>query len=215
MPRKTKSVFSASKQKQIAKIAKKVAHSIPEVKTFGFQNENIELFHNKAYYGGNWLGCTQGTEDPNDLATGLVRIGDEIYLKSVNIRLWLSNKEDRPNVMYKAYLFWYASGATINDSMVYFTQQNKMLDRINTESISIIDSQTIFSGPQYMDKEHSYLCTLKGSWKNKKITYFEKGETPKFKTIGLAVVAYDAFGTLQTDNIASIAYNANIRITDP
>jgi len=94
-----------------------------------------------------------------------------------------------------------------------------MLDRINDEQISIIDKQTIFSGPSYENgtekHEHSYLCTLKGSWKSKKITYDEGGAQPKKRDIGLMVVCYDAFGTLQTDNIASFAYNGNITIQDP
>ena len=121
--------------------------------------------------------------------------------------------------MYKCYLFWYTSGATLGDSVVYFTQTNKMLDRINTEQISIIDQQTIFSGPSYENgtekHEHSYLCTLKGSWKGKKIIYDEGGSVPKKRNIGLAVVCYDAYGTLQTDNIASFAYDGIVTIQDP
>ena len=51
--------------------------------------------------------------------------------------------------------------------------------------------------------------------KNKKITYDEGGSVPKKRDIGTIVVCYDAFGTLQTDNIASYAYNGNITIQDP
>jgi hypothetical protein len=92
-----------------------------------------------------------------------------------------------------------------------------MLDRINNENISIIDQQTIFSGPSYSgtEREHSYLCTLKGKWKSKKIIYDEGGTSPKKRDIGTCVVCYDAFGTLQTDNIASYAYNGTVTIQDP
>ncbi len=92
-----------------------------------------------------------------------------------------------------------------------------MLDRVNNEAISIIDSKTIFSANSYAQtgNERSQLLTLNGSWKGKKITYDEGGTVPKFKTLGLCVVCYDAFGTLQTDNIASYAYNAAIRFIDP
>ncbi len=208
--------------KSVKKIAKKVAMGIPEVKAYGFIDENRQLFHNKTDYLTNFLSCKQGTADPNDVQgpnDRLVRIGDEYYLKSVNIRLWLSNKLDRPNVMYKAFLFWYDADATLSDPVCWFTQQNKMIDRVNNEQISIIDQQTIFSGPSYENgtekHEHSYLCTLKGKWKSKKITYDEGAATPKKRTIGMMVVCYDAFGTLQTDNIASYAYNAKIEIIDP
>jgi hypothetical protein len=94
-----------------------------------------------------------------------------------------------------------------------------MLDRLNNERISVIDQQTIFSGPSYENgtekHEHSYLCTMRGRWKGKKIIYNEGGALPKKRDIGLCVVCYDAFGTLQTDNIASVAYDGIITVQDP
>ncbi len=119
--------------------------------------------------------------------------------------------------MYKCFLFWYDADATLNDATCYFTQTNKMLDRINNEQISIIDQKTMFSGPSYAqtENERSMLCTLNGNWKSRKITYDEGGTQPKKRDIGLMVVAYDAYGTLQSDNIASFAYNGTITIQDP
>ncbi len=224
---KAKTGLTKKQRKSVAKIAKSVAMSIPERKVFGYLDENRQLFHNKTDYLTNFLACKQGTADPNNLQgpqDRLVRLGDEYYLREINIRFWLSNKNDRPNVMYKCFLFWYDSSVTLSDAVCWFTQQNKMLDRVNNEQISVIDSQTIFSGPSYATgvasdagsaKEHSYLCTLKGKWKSKKITYDEGGTIPKKRTIGTMVVCYDTFGTLQTDNIASYAYNAKIVIQDP
>lgn len=223
--RKAKSTGLTSLQKKsVKRIAKNVAMTIPEKKVFGFNAENQQLLHNKGAYLTSWLKCKQGTGDPNDQADQLVRIGDEFYLRNVNIRFWLSNKNDRPNVMYKLFLFWYDSNFTLSDATCFFTQTNKMLDRINNENISIIDQQTIFSGPSYATgvasdpgsaKEHSYLCTLKGKWKSKKIIYDEGGAVPKKRNIGTCVVCYDAYGTLQTDNIASYAYNGTVTIQDP
>lgn len=215
--------LSKNQVKSVKQLAKKVAMGIPEKKVFGFLDENRQLLHNKTDYLGAFLSCKQGTADPNDLQgsnTRLVRIGDEFYLRSINIRLWLSNKLDRPNVMYKCFLFWYdADLSSLTDAQCWFTQQNKMLDRINNETISIIDQKTIFSGASYENgtekHEHSYLATLKGSWKAKKITYSNGGTVPKKRDIGMMVVCYDAFGTLQTDNIASYAYNAKLQIQDP
>ncbi len=220
MSRKPRAPFSERQAKAVKKIAKSVAMTIPERKVFGFGNENLQLFHNKPAYLGSWLSCKQGTADDNDRTAGrLVRIGDEFYLRNINVRLWLSNKLDRPNVMYKVALFWYDNTQPINDALVYFTQTNKMLDRYNNERISIIDQQIIFSGASYENgtekHEHSYLCTLKGSWKGKKIKYDEGGAVPKKRDIGLVVVCYDAFGTLQTDNIASFAYDGIVTIQDP
>ncbi len=222
--KKKSSALTKAQRKAVKEIANTVAHAMPERKRFGFQAENIQLFHNKPDYDAAWLSCKQGTADPENLSTRLARVGDEIYLQNVNIRLWLSNKNDRPNVMYKATLFWYDATVSLSDTYVYFTQTNKMLDRINTENVGIIDQKTLFSGSSYTTgvasdpgsaKEHSYLMTLNGSWKNKKITYDEGGSVPRFRDIGLCVVCYDAFGTLQTDNIATYAYNGMITLTDP
>ncbi len=212
-----KGALSARTEKRVRKIAKQVAMKIPEKKVFGFADENQQLIHNKPIYLAKWLGCSQGTADPNNLSARLVRVGDEFYLRNINIRLWLSNKKDRPNCMYKCFLYWYESGVPPTDATVFFTQTNKMLDRINNEKITIIDQKTIFSRESYAttENEKSYLCTLNGNWKSHKITYDEGGVTPKKRDIGLTVVAYDAYGTLQSDNIASFAYNGNITIQDP
>ena len=210
--------------KTVKSIAKKTLLSMSEKKVFGVQAENQQLYHNKPYYVGNILSCKQGVKDDNGLTARDARVGDEILIRNVNVRLWLSNKLDRPNVMYKCYLFWYDSDTTLADSVVFFTQTNKMLDRINNEQISIIDQQTIFSGPSYSTgvasdpgsaKEHSYLATLNGNWKARKITYDDAGTVPKKRDIGMVVVCYDAYGTLQTANIASFAYNQNVKFVDP
>lgn len=217
--RRRRKGLSKTQVKSVKAIAKSVSHAMCEKKTFIWMDENKALLHNKGDYVLNFLSCKQGVEDNEDGTTSsqINRIGDEFLLKNVNIRLWLSNKSDRPNVMYKCYLFWYDPDASLSDTYCFFTQQNKMLDRINNEVVSIIDQKTIFSGPDYSvsEKERSQLCTLNGSWKGKKITYDQGGSVPKFKTIGMCVVCYDAYGTLQTDNIASYAYNCAIRFIDP
>ena len=190
-----------------------------ETKTVGKNDENNQLYHNKALYKGELLATTQGVADPDNQSTNAARIGDEILLRNVNIRFWLSNKADRPNVMYKFFLFWYTQGQTLSDTLCFFTQGNKMIDRINNENIGIIDQKTVFSKNMYDNGtekwEHSQLCTLNGNWKGKKIIYDQGGTTPKKRNIGFCVVCYDAFGTLQTDNIASIAYDYATRFQDP
>ena len=86
--KKKRTVLSKLQKKSVAQIARNVAMSLPEKKVFGFQSENNQLFHNKAYYSPDWLKCKQGVGDPNDLADQIVRIGDEIYLRNINISYW-------------------------------------------------------------------------------------------------------------------------------
>lgn len=219
--------FSKNKQKGLSnsqiklmrKIARDEAMEVPEKKNFLWVDENKQLIHNKSVYIANFLSCKQGVTDPNSTpGTNLVRIGDEFYLYNINIRLYLANKYDRPNVTYKAFLFWYDSDMTLSDSAVYFTQQNKLLDRINNESISLLDQVIVKSTNNYAgptEKEKTYLATLNKSWKGRKVTYDEGATIPKNRTLGMAIVCYDSYGTLQTDNIASYAYNCQITMSDP
>ncbi len=217
---KSRSSLSRAQRAEVKKLATEIAHDLPEKKNFLWDAENVQLFHNKVLYISNFLDCKQGVKDPNSTpGENLVRIGDEFYLHNINIRFWLSNKLDRPNVMYKLFLFWYDSDMTLSDATVFFTQTNKMLDRINNESISLIDSTIVRSTNNYAvdanNHEHSYLATLNKSFKSRKVIYDEGANIPKNRTLGAAIVCYDAFGTLQSDNIASLAYNGQITMTDP
>jgi len=211
--------LSKKQVKAVRTVTKQVLRKTMETKTVGKNAENIQLFHNKALYQGDLLNTGQGVEDPDDQSTNKARIGDEVLLRNLNVRFWLSNKLDRPNCMYKLFLFWYDAGLTLTDGLCFFTQTNKMLDRINNENIGIIDQKTVFSKDMYDNGtekwEHSQLCTLNGNWKGKKIKYDDGSGGPSHKNIGFCVVVYDSFGTLQTDNISSLAYNYVMRFQDP
>lgn len=213
--------LSKTQASSVRKIARKTALGLSETINSVNAEENLQLYHNKSYYVAKLLATKQGLLDDNSAvsATNAVRKGDEIILKNINIRFWLSNKSDRPNVIYKGVLFWYDVTNPPSDANVYYTQSNKCLDRYNTENISIIDSFIVKSTNNYAvdanNHEKSYLATLNKSWKVKKIKYDEGAAAPKMKDIGFALVAYDAFGTLQTDNIASYAYNVKLSFKDP
>lgn len=223
-PMRKKSALSKMQKKEVKKIANKLIDEEIEDKAFVVTEENLQLFHNKPVYGVKFLGdIQQGVSDGDTSTTGgigvkAIRIGDQIRLKNINMRFWLSNKLDRPNCMYKILLFWYPVGIAPSDTLVYKTQSNKMLDRYNTDNIKLIDQKIVFSTNNYAvdanNHEHSYLCTLNKSFKNKRIQYDNNGQQPKGWDIGIAVVVYDAFGTLQTDNIASFAYQSLITFQD-
>lgn len=195
-----------------------------EDKSYVYTAENDQLYHNKPLYASKFLGdIQQGVQTGDTSTTGgqgvkTIRIGDQIRLKNINIRFWLSNKLDRPNCIYKLVLFWYPIGIPPSDVLVYKTQTNKILDRYNTDNIKIIDQVIVKSTNNYAvdanNHEHSYLATLNKSYKSKKIQYDNNGQQPKGWDIGMAVVVYDAYGTLQTDNIASFAFQSLITFQD-
>jgi len=120
--------------------------------------------------------------------------------------------------MYKGILYWYPVGIAPSDTLIYKTQSNKMLDRYNDKNIKVIDTFMVKSTNNYAvdanNHEHSYLATLNKSYKSKKIVYDNNGLQPKGWDLGFALVCYDAYGTLQTDNIASFAVNVQITFQD-
>lgn len=241
MPRKSRyskrgkgSSLTKGARREMKKIAEEVFDGETEDKSFVYTNENIQLYHNKSSYHYKFLSdILQGTSDGNTDTTGGIgeqdiRVGDEIELKNINMRVYLANKLDRPNVIYKGCLYWYPVGQTPSDTMIWCTQSNKLLDRYNRDNIKIMDSFIVkstnnYAQPTYypvggtlavLGKEHTYLATLNKSYKNKKIKYDNNGIVPKGWNIGISIVCYDSFGTLQTDNIASFAYQSLITFQD-
>lgn len=218
-----KSALTKKQKSEVRKIANKMIDAQEEDKSFVFTKENNQLYHNKPVYVENFLGDIQQGTQSGDQSTGgtgeqTIRDGDRIRLKNINIRFWLSNKDDRPNCMYKGVLFWYPIGLSPNDARVYKTQTNKMLDRYNNKVIKVIDQFIVKSTNNYAvdanNHEKSYLATLNKSYKNKLITYDANGKIPKGWELGFALVCYDAFGTLQTDNISSFAYQSLVTFED-
>lgn len=214
---------SRSMKKSIRKIAKQTVLSLAETKAVGFQSAGgpttpaLGLDHNIVSYHGGLLSCKQGTNDPNDYANRSARVGDEVILKNMNVRFMLSAL--RPNVTYRAVLFWYESGTTLANDIVYFTQGNKLLDRYNNEQISIIDQKLITPNIGALPADdanprRTRLFTLNGNWKSKKIIYDNGGTTPRFKDIGFALVAYDSINTLQTDAVGEFVYDAKMKFKD-
>ncbi len=217
--RRTRTTLSSKQKKEVRKIAAQVVDDEIEDIRQVYIGENKQLYHNKTYYVGALMSSiAQGVETgdgPNQYKA--VRKGDIINLKNINIRLWISNKGDRPNVMYKGVLFWYQADTTLGDATVYLTQTNKMLDRYNYKQIKIIDRFIINSNNNYANtpgKERSQLTTLHKRYKVKKIQFDSNTVTPKGWDLGFAVVTYDAYATLQTDNIASMAYNVELTFQD-
>ncbi|PAT00922.1 hypothetical protein CI105_09320, partial [Candidatus Izimaplasma bacterium ZiA1] len=108
-----KSALSKLQKKEVKRIANKLIDEEIEDKSFVVTEENQQLFHNKPLYAAKFLGdIQQGVSDGDTSTTSgtgvkAIRVGDQIRLKNINMRFWLSNKLDRPNCMYKLILFWY------------------------------------------------------------------------------------------------------------
>lgn len=244
MPGKRKNKKAGMSKKMVSavrEISRSETLRLAETKTVGRLSENNQLYHNVSKFIGPFLaGIKQGIGDPTLQQNANARIGDEILLKEFETKFWLSNKSDRPNVMIRITTFWYPNrnGAPPNPADVYYngaTTTNTMIAGINREVVSVISDKYVFSAENYANtpvagafplfavpgRERSSLRNIRKNWKMKRIKFLDTGtgtigagSLPKAKDIYVCITAYDAYGTLTTDNIASYALNYHMNFKD-
>jgi len=228
---KATSKASALTVSQLGKMMKTIALRQAETKVSSDTAENLQLTHNGTYFKGGFFGTTQGTQNPEGLGQAQRnRIGDEIVARGLKLKWWVSNKPDRPNVMYNIYVFYYNTLDTLTNSVFWRGTDgqgaimNRMLDNPNPERIKVLKKISVKSKEQYVQDnlippdglEHSYFRECWISFNNKKVTYRRDASTvPRGWDVGFAVVPYDAWGTLTTDRIASFAWSSTFYYKDP
>lgn len=226
--RKRRGTARALGQKNFAARVKRVMLKQCETKVAGETEENIRLFHNGTNYKSGFLSTSQGTGDNQGfIVANRVRVGDEIIARGLKFKFWVSNKADRPNVMYHIWIFQYNALESPTNSMFWCGTDgqggtmNRMLDHPNPERIKVLKKLVINSKDQYYQpapdgKEHSQMKECRIPMKNRKITYrADNGTVPRGRDIGFAVATYDAYGTLVTDIIATYAYSCSFYFKDP
>jgi hypothetical protein len=231
--RGAKKVKKSTGLKNLANKMKTIALKQCETKVASDTAENLQLTHNGTYFKNNFFFTSQGTADPQGLDSApRSRIGDEIIARGIKFKWWLSNKGDRPNVMYHIYVFYYNTLETPTVSTFWRGTDgvggtmNRMLDNPNPDRVKVLKKLIVNSKSQYLgvqttdnasfDREHSQLRELYISLNNKKIVYRrDSSGVPKGWDLGFAVVPYDSYGTLITDNIASFAWSSTFYFKDP
>jgi len=218
---------------------KRVLNKNTETKYFDVAGENLQLYHNVGQSGGVAL-ATQRYSDPtffnpwSDIPPGTGRanrIGDKITPLCMTLRLWLSNKADRPNLLYR----------------IIIAKLPKSYNAVTTTSSSIIPFQFAQLGATgnvlclpidhdkgikpYYDRvisnqvgqfaygvgavESHKLLKLKIRRKRASaIVYDSSTQLIVNSPLALYVFPYDAYGTLITDNIASYSYTARMYYKD-
>lgn len=218
---------SKTSNKKLIALIKSVSLKNVETKTTHSLAENLQLYHNTPNLRFAFLRTSQGTSDTDTGANYYAnRIGDMLMARGISIKLWIANKLDRPNVMYRLVVFKYQSTTTPTGAIAYVgANPNKMMDNLNKEVITpvyqkIINLQTALSasgdaaGNPFVGKEcHTY----RKIWiplKNQKIIYDNGGQVPKHYDYAFMITPYDSYGTLTTDNIASYAFEYHFYFKD-
>lgn len=215
---------------QVQALVRKGAISVAETKHCFRVDLNKQLYHNAGASGfqiyTGILYNLNGTADEDAPSANRydTRIGDEIYLQDLEFRFWLSNKADRPNVMYRIIVFKYYDTVNVPTaiSAVLAATGNCILDYCEESKITVLRDMRVIPGgtdfslePSAANKEKSTFKKIMIPFNNTKVRYIESGARPKDWDIGVAVVAYDAYGSTTLDNIASFGWNYRLRFKDP
>jgi len=209
-------------------LANIIRHAGPskETKNFFTGAANIQLYHN----GSN--GTTYGTYVPvirplDGMTAGIgdgYRTGNSVRAKSIRIRLWLSHKLDRPNVMWRVVI-----GANTGQNLpgtcaVYLNKAptGEYMTAMPDPGVTLTLYDKIVNPNSYCNaiypsaatlKERSYFHEILLPY-NHDLEYNPGNSYPQSYTLCCLVVAYDAFGSLAADNIASYAYTTMLEYTD-
>jgi len=200
--------------------------------------ENKQLFHDGGGITGPstnqcaiefnpWRLVVQGS-------TSTTRIGDSIMPRMMVCKLWLASKSDRPNQMYRiivARIPKAINGVLSTASNVDLFKADHVGGNGNT-LCGFIDSEKGIRA--YYDRicgtegrpgtkygatglngaeTHLYRKFVIRKKKTRPIAYEATGQVIN-NPIGIYVIPYDSYGTLQTDNIASCAFTYRLYYKD-
>lgn len=194
------------------------------------------LYHNVTNYGMiNLLATTQGTDNPmGTTEDSRNRIGTEIILRGLSIKMMFITAQSRPNLNIIGYVFSYESGLSALTDPEFWcgpsgqgAAQNRFLDRPNTNKVKILrkfnvrnllNYSTVVPGGQ--ERSHTILKNLWIPFRNRKIRYQIDGagagtNVPKFRDIGVALVAFDTTNTLTSDIVGYFTAQTTLYFKDP
>jgi len=194
-----------------------VINAMAETKFKSLGVENFQLFHNVGGAGGPVVYGNLLRTDSGSLQTQ--RVGDTVWGKYLQMRLWLSNKSDRTNIMYRILVISTPPDQVNTTNPVSLWKGfvgNRMLDYVNTDIYNVVyehmldveagdTSQEPDAALREISTFHKFTIPL-----DRKIQYQTDASgtvIPSLQSncLSLVVIPYDAFGTLVTDNVASYA----------
>lgn len=211
-----------------------------ETKKYQFADENVQLYHNIGYTTtplapsqcsltqvfNIWADINKGTGSYN-------RIGDRISPRGMSIKLWLANKRDRPNLMYRiivARIPKAINGTAVTntnvdpwDDIQLGSNGNKMIRLLDKDRgvkalydrNFTVQNNAAFSDAGHTRETHLYKKLWIKSKRSRDIVYDSTGSNQIVNNpVCIWVIPYDSYGTLTTDNVASMAYQGCIYYKD-
>ena len=209
---------------------------VAETKNYNHAREDQQLYHNTGTSGfafvgpilfNPWRAIPLGTNNHQ-------RIGDEVQPRGMKMRIWMANKLDRPNVLYRvivAVLPKTYNGVTVTAGSIDIgrtfqtgTNGNYLTMPIDVEKGIKVLYDKVFRNELGISTVPLGLtggkeCHIfKKLWikrkRSSKIQWEPVGTEITNKPLAVYVIPYDSFGTLTTDNISSVAWTATLYYKD-
>lgn len=198
-------------RRNVARIARQVVLRAAESKTKIESWGKFELYHNSlsaTLTGGCVIQLNDYNRMPAQGGDDHQRNGDTIIGRGWKVRMTLANKADRPNVTYRIMVVARSlSGQPGYSHILQPTSGNVLLDSIDRDTNTVLYQKWYKPNRAFVDTSESgareFLVPFKFFIPRKKTLKFDNnGYVGNDKFIWLIVTAYDAYGTLNTDNIA-------------
>lgn len=191
-----------------------------------------ELYHNTLKFVAA-LNSPTSTHMPTQGSGDTQRVGDKIIARGFKVHMLFGQKRDRMNVTWRLMVVAQrpGTGALTYAGLFKNVSGNGLLDEINTDKVTVLmqkymkpqDNLGNMSvrvpavGDDVLDVAKEYTFTRKFFVPRKKTYKFEDdgGVNHNDKEIYIYLVAYDAFGTLTTDNIAYCQVWSKFKYKDP
>lgn len=199
-----------------------------EPKNKPYDHGKLELYHNAGSIGGARVLHTPLQLDgaammPAQGDGDNMRNGDQIYTKGISVRMLFGQKSDRMNVTFRVLVIRVTPQQEPPDigSMFDNIAQNVLLDYCNTDRYKVVYQKFVKKtitpqlAPDVDERELTFSHKL---WiPRKKLVKFRQDAATEYTGFRhyMYIFAYDAYGTLTSDNIAYVQTISNLYYADP
>jgi len=205
--------------KKFVKAVKKITLKVAEPKKVSYNRGHVEFYHNLPQY---VLKLNLPAGNPTQGLGDNMRVGDQINTSGYTVRLLIGQKAARPNVTFKIWFIKVPQSTTFSYASWFDpVTNNSLLDDINEDLCTVVKTVT------YRPNQASLAGTGGLEYTFAKKLWIPYRKLVKFAPANAAittsdpmdlvmiVTAYDAYGTLQTDNIGYMQIVSSLHYRDP
>lgn len=205
------------KRSSFAKRVKRVIMKNAEPKKVSYNHNKTELYHNVPVL---VAGLNSSVTMPSQGVGDNQRVGDQINASGYMVKMLFGQKSDRENVTFKLWVFQVPKGSTYNYSQWFDNVTgNCLLDDVNEDFVKVLAKRTFKYEGVPNDNAHEFTFAKKLWIPYRKIIKFGPANAAvTFNDpvdVVMYIAAYDAYGTLATDNIGYIATCTALHFRDP